>query len=114
MSPRVAELKKRQANAESKMSLRMQFLGEAFQGINTDMSSLTTRTEPTAAEPIPSFATPAKVPGLGMKIPALSLGIAKTIVREETREGAKAIDYMQDARMISERLLSTKFDVDEL
>ena len=47
------------------------------------------------------------IPGR-MAVPALSLAAAKAIVREETVEGAKEIDYGLEAKLISERLQTTK------
>jgi hypothetical protein len=112
ISPRVAELKKKMTSAENKLNLHIDFLDAEFKGITSDMDHLTTRTEPVrllapnCRTRSPSATSP-KVPALG-KIPALSLNMAKTMVREETVEGAQAIDYMEDARMISERLISER------
>lgn len=112
-SPRghLADMRQRLAIKESQMKLQLERLGAQFSMIHSGIDAhLTTRTEPALPPSIPAFAPPMKmkpIPGR-MAVPALSLAAAKAIVREETEEGAKEIDYGLEAKLISERLQTTK------
>lgn len=98
VSPRVMALRAKMNDQKLRFSLKVDNLTRTFDHMDDDVEALTTRTEPSNAAPKVS-----KFVKLGM--PMLSLGVAKTIVREETAEGAAEVNYFEFAqKMHTDRL----------
>jgi hypothetical protein len=118
-TPRVEGLKQKMLLKQTELAQKLKILDTQFTGLNSDVQNLSARTESNMASISTvlttqlSTTTPKLLPPslsfrlqVGPKIPALSLNAAKTIIREETREGAKELNYQEEARLISQRIVT--------